>query len=129
MIRIAVATVLLLPVSHVAGQSLVVTNKQDATASIISLTDGRTMAVLPTGQGPHEVAVSSDGSSLWSLITVPRWAAHHHRARRPGRTGLATHPSAAMNALTARHFSRQSHRGDNRRAGGVLVLTTRTRAT
>src|SRR5947209_8869834 len=42
--------------------ALVVLNKAQATASIISLADGRTIATMPVGDGPHEVAVSPDGS-------------------------------------------------------------------
>ena len=41
--------------------TLIVTNKTPATATIIDLATGRTLATLPTGQGPHEVVVSADG--------------------------------------------------------------------
>jgi YVTN family beta-propeller protein len=41
--------------------TLVVLNKAEATASIISLSTGRVVKTLPTGRGPHEVAVSPDG--------------------------------------------------------------------
>jgi YVTN family beta-propeller protein len=47
-------------VPGVAG-TLVVTNKTPATATIIDVGSGRALATLPTGQGPHEVALSSDG--------------------------------------------------------------------
>lgn len=43
------------------GGTLVVTNKQPNTATIIDVASGRTLATLPTGQGPHEVVLSSDG--------------------------------------------------------------------
>ncbi len=43
------------------GGTLIVLNKSDATASFISLKSGQTTTTLPTGEGPHEVAVSSDG--------------------------------------------------------------------
>ena len=43
------------------GPALVVLNKAEASASIISLADGRTIATMPVGDGPHEVAVSPDG--------------------------------------------------------------------
>jgi len=43
------------------GPALVVLNKAQASASIISLADGRTIATMPVGDGPHEVAVSPDG--------------------------------------------------------------------
>ena len=50
--------------AQVAGLSgtLIVTNKTPATASIIDVATGRMLATLPTGQGPHEVAISRDGS-------------------------------------------------------------------
>jgi YVTN family beta-propeller protein len=41
--------------------TLVVLNKAEATASLIDLDSGRVVATVPTGQGPHEVAVSPDG--------------------------------------------------------------------
>lgn len=41
--------------------TLVVTNKSPSTATIIDVASGRTLATLPTGQGPHEVTLSSDG--------------------------------------------------------------------
>lgn len=43
--------------------TLVVTNKGAATASVIDVATGGTLATLPTGQGPHEVALSSDGAT------------------------------------------------------------------
>ena len=57
--------------------ALVVLNKAQATASIISLADGRTVATMPVGDAPHEVAVSADG----------RWAvAANYGGRTPGHT-------------------------------------------
>jgi DNA-binding beta-propeller fold protein YncE len=41
--------------------TLVVTNKTPSTATIIDLASGRTLATLPTGNGPHEVVISADG--------------------------------------------------------------------
>ena len=41
--------------------TLVITNKGPATATIIDVASGRTLVTLPTGQGPHEVVLSSDG--------------------------------------------------------------------
>ena len=42
--------------------TLVVTNKQPSTATIIDVASGRTLATLPTGQGPHEIVISRDGT-------------------------------------------------------------------
>ncbi len=43
--------------------TLVVTNKSPATASIIDVATGRTLATLPTGQGPHEIVITRDGGT------------------------------------------------------------------
>jgi DNA-binding beta-propeller fold protein YncE len=57
--------------------TLIVLNKADATASLVDLASGRTVATLPTGEGPHEVAVSPDG----------RWAvASNYGGQAPGHT-------------------------------------------
>ncbi len=58
-----------LPVATLQGQraagapqpGLLVLNKGEATASLLSLADGRTIASFPVGDGPHEVSVSPDG--------------------------------------------------------------------
>ena len=47
--------------------TLVVLNKTEATASLIDLASGRVHATLPTGDGPHEAAVSPDGRT--ALVT------------------------------------------------------------
>jgi DNA-binding beta-propeller fold protein YncE len=47
-------------VAGLAG-TLVVTNKSPSTATIIDVASGRTLATLPTGAGPHEIAIASDG--------------------------------------------------------------------
>ncbi len=44
-----------------APGTLIVLNKAEATASLLDLQDGSQLATLPTGEGPHEVAVSADG--------------------------------------------------------------------
>jgi YVTN family beta-propeller protein len=49
------------PPAETAGDLLVVLNKSDHTASLITLPKGEVVATLPTGKGPHEVAVSPDG--------------------------------------------------------------------
>jgi YVTN family beta-propeller protein len=41
--------------------TLVVANKAEATASLVDTETGEILATLPTGDGPHEVAVSPDG--------------------------------------------------------------------
>jgi len=42
--------------------TLVVVNKGESTLSVIDVASGGILAVLPTGEGPHEVAMTSDGS-------------------------------------------------------------------
>jgi DNA-binding beta-propeller fold protein YncE len=41
--------------------TLIVTNKTPSTATIIDVETGRALATLPTGPGPHEIALSSTG--------------------------------------------------------------------
>lgn len=55
--------------AQVAGLTgtLVVANKGPSTATIIDVRSGRTLATLPTGNGPHEVVLSSDGR--WAVVT------------------------------------------------------------
>lgn len=47
--------------------TIIASNMNDHTASLIDATDGRTIATLPTGKGPHEVAVSHDGR--WAVVS------------------------------------------------------------
>jgi YVTN family beta-propeller protein len=47
--------------SFVQADTLVVLNKSEATASLVDLSSGTVRATLPTGEGPHEVAVSPGG--------------------------------------------------------------------
>jgi DNA-binding beta-propeller fold protein YncE len=56
---------------------LIVANKQASTASLIDVASGRTLATLPTGTGPHEVAASRNGK--WAVVT-------DYGARTPGTT-------------------------------------------
>ncbi|MDP1861922.1 MAG: beta-propeller fold lactonase family protein [Gemmatimonadaceae bacterium] len=44
-----------------AQAALIVLNKSEARASLVDITSGKVVATLPTGDGPHEVAVSPDG--------------------------------------------------------------------
>lgn len=62
---LAVLTLALLgPLANAAATqegTLIVLNKSEATASLIDLASGEVAATVPTGRGPHEVAVSPDG--------------------------------------------------------------------
>ena len=53
--------------SQAVAGTLVVLNKAEATASLIDLATGAVAATLPTGRGPHEVAVSADGR--WAVVS------------------------------------------------------------
>jgi YVTN family beta-propeller protein len=47
--------------------TLVVSNMQDNTATVLDVATGRVLATLPTGEAPHEVAVSHDGR--WAVVS------------------------------------------------------------
>ncbi len=59
----AVLGTVLLLAGPAAGDAatLVVANKAEATVSLVDLASGEVRATLPTGEAPHEVAVSPDG--------------------------------------------------------------------
>lgn len=44
-----------------SADTLIVANKSEASVSLVDLDSGEVKATLPTGDGPHEVAVSPDG--------------------------------------------------------------------
>ncbi len=46
-----------------AGGTLVVVNKGASTASIVDVGTGEILKTLPTGDGPHEVVITSDGTT------------------------------------------------------------------
>ena len=47
--------------------TLVVLNKEPATATFVDVASGETVATLPTGTGPHELAMTKDGR--WAIST------------------------------------------------------------
>lgn len=51
------------PAAPAAAETLLVANKSEATVSLIDLPGGEVVATLPTGTGPHEIAVSPDGAT------------------------------------------------------------------
>jgi len=84
--RLSAVTALLaasLPVTGLAapqggpGGTLVVVNKGGASVHLVDVASGRTLAALPTGIGPHEVAIASDGRT--AVVT-------DYGAREPGST-------------------------------------------
>lgn len=51
----------LLSLSTARAATLIVANKAEATVSLVDLPEGKVVATLPVGTGPHEVAVSPGG--------------------------------------------------------------------
>ncbi|HEY9225940.1 MAG TPA: hypothetical protein VIP11_04790, partial [Gemmatimonadaceae bacterium] len=47
--------------------TVIVSNMNDHTVTLIDAASGRVVATLPTGEGPHEVAASHDGR--WALVS------------------------------------------------------------
>ena len=59
-----ISALITLAVLHAAAQSsgrLLVLNKEDATLAIVEAASGKVLGTVPTGEGPHELVVSSDG--------------------------------------------------------------------
>lgn len=91
-------------VSGLTG-TLVVTNKSSSTATIIDVGSGRTLATLPTGNGPHEVALSSDG----------RFAVVTDYSGQPGRT-------LTVIDVPGLRVVRTMHLGEYSRPHGIVFL-------
>ena len=47
--------------------TIVASNMNDNTATVLDAATGRVLATLPTGEGPHEVAISRDGR--WAAVS------------------------------------------------------------
>ncbi len=100
-----VAAVLLASRAGAQG-SLIILNKAEATASIVSLADGHTIVKMPVGDGPHEIAVSPDG----------RWAmAANYGGTTPGN-------SLTLLDLRAQKTIKTIPLGDYRRPHGIAWL-------
>lgn len=72
LMRMWCASALLLVACVVAGAQspsarLLVLNKEDATLSIVDPASGKVLGTVPTGQGPHELVVSTDGK--WAFAS------------------------------------------------------------
>lgn len=86
--------------------TLVVLNKAEGTASLIDLSRGKVAATLPTGEGPHEVAIHPDGQR--AVVT-------NYGAQRPGST-------LTVLDLRARKVERTLSLGALRRPHGIQFL-------
>ena len=105
--RQTLAVLLFVVASRVGAQgSLIILKKGEATASILSLADGRTTATMPVGDGPHEIAVSRDG----------RWAiAANYGGTTPGN-------SLTLIDLRTRQAVKTISTGEYRRPHGIAWL-------
>ena len=88
------------------GALLVVLNKRVASASLVDAASGRTIATLPTGNGPHEVAVSPDGRTA---------VVADYGEREAGST-------LTVLDLAAREVARTIDLGEYRRPHGIAFL-------
>ncbi|MBM4167786.1 MAG: hypothetical protein FJ215_01310 [Ignavibacteria bacterium] len=86
--------------------TLVVLNKSEHTASLINVENGKTIATVPTGSAPHEVAISPDGR----LAVVANY-------------GTAT-PGSSLTVidLSTTSVLREIDLGEYRRPHGILWL-------
>lgn len=88
------------------GALLLVANKQEATLSVIDVASGGLLATVPTGQGPHEVAVTSNGR--WAVVC-------NYGAQAAGN-------SLTVVDLRTRTVARTIDLGEYRRPHGIVVL-------
>lgn len=105
----ALAALLVVPASAQAaprGALLLVANKQEASLSVIDPASGSLLATVPTGAGPHEVAVTSDGR--WAVVC-------NYGAQAPG-------SSLTVVDLRTRTVARTIDLGEYRRPHGIVVL-------
>ncbi len=91
--------------SHAA--TLVVANKTDSTVSLVALGSGAVTATIPTGVGPHEVAVSPDGTLA---------AVSDYGKKEPGST-------VTILDLEAAKVARKIPLGEHRRPHGLAWLS------
>ncbi len=58
---VACALVLSIAASMQQSPRLLVLNKEDATLAFVNAASGQVVGKVPTGEGPHELVVSTDG--------------------------------------------------------------------
>lgn len=93
--------------SDTPAGTIVTSNMNDNTASVIDAASGRVLATLPTGTGPHEVAISHDG----------RWAAVSNYGSRDA-------PGNSITIINVAHHTvaRTLDLGEHRRPHGMAFL-------
>ncbi len=112
LVAAGLAGVLLVSARPLAGQApdvggtLVVVNKGASTASIVDVASGQIVATVPTGDGPHEVVVSTDGRT--AVVT-------DYGARSGGNT-------LTVIDVPGRAVARTIDLGEHRRPHGISFL-------
>jgi len=92
-----------------AADTLIVLNKEEATLVLVDPASGQILGRVPTGEGPHEVAVSSDGRTAF---------VGNYGAQTPGST-------LSVVDLTARKELRRVDLGPLRRPHGMAAAGSR----
>jgi len=92
-----------------AADTLIVLNKEEATLVLVDPASGQILGRVPTGEGPHEVAVSSDGRTAF---------VGNYGAQTPGST-------LSVVDLTARKALRRVDLGPLRRPHGMAAAGSR----
>lgn len=87
--------------------TIIVTNKSVATASIIDVGSGRMLGTVPTGEGPHEVVMTADGS----VAVVTDYG-----------TGPAPGHTLTVIDVPGRSVLRKVEMGEHRRPHGIAFL-------
>lgn len=87
--------------------TVIVTNKSPSTATLVDVASGATLATLPTGHGPHEIVLSSDGRT--AVVTDYG-------------TGPAPGNSLTIIDVAARRVVRHLPLGAYRRPHGIVFL-------
>lgn len=93
--------------SPIAGGTVVVSNMNDNTATLLDARTLATLATLPTGRAPHEVAISHDGR--WALVS------NYGTRDAPGTT-------ITVIDVDARAVARTIDLSDIRRPHGIVFL-------
>jgi len=107
LVPLALLAVLAVFATRAAAQpALIVLNKGDARASIVDIASGRVVRTYPTGDGPHEVAVSPDGRTA---------VVGNYGGQRPGN-------SLTVIDLASPSAPRTISLGDYRRPHGIVWL-------
>src|SRR5690606_2629150 len=95
------------PEAQLPQGPLIVTNKSAATASFVDVAGNRLLATVPTGPGPHEIALSSDGRTA----VVTDYGG-----------GAAGGSTLTVIDVPARRVARTVELGEHRRPHGIAFL-------